>query len=345
MGLQSDFWVGLGKETNYGTAVTPNVFLFGEGGLTLAQTAVEGAGYRPGFRGIDAGRHGIGSRKVSGTIKAMDATIPGGLKTLLEAVLGTSDTTVVDAVNGPVNHYLFTPKASDYLPSYTIQQATPRLGSSTVDVATFVGCQCVSLKVSVKSGEMVGIETEWVGKDQDFTTTAAVPSWPASVDQLAFADGTIRYGTATLTGPTNAALATFSGSALAGIRELELTIKNSLDDNKPTLGSGLVAGRAAALKGSSADLISGSFTREYLDRSLIDDAVAQTLRTLVVTFTGRGPSSTAHQALEFALPNIRLTDPYTPASAGGDVGTSSHKFTGYESSSAKAVLVALRTTE
>lgn len=343
MGLQSDYWVGLGEESMPGTAVTPNVFLFGAGKLSLSVSTVDGQGYRTGYRGVDATRHTITRRQVSGSITEMDAVVPAGLKTLLEAVFGASSKSVVD-VTDSINQHLFTPATADYLPSYTIQQASPRLGSSTVDVATFSGCQCKSLKLSVKSGELVGVETEWVGRDQVFNATAAVPSWPAEVDQFGFADGVLQYGSGALTVPTSSALGEHAAAALTGVQDFEITISNALDDNAPTLGSGLVGGRPAAIEAGHADLVKGKFTREYLDRTLIDDAIAQTQRGLLVTFTGRGPSTAYPYALQFALPAAVLSAPFTPESNGGSVITSGHEFTGLQTSAA-AVLAVLRTTE
>lgn len=341
MALQSDFWVGLGKEATWGTAVTPTTFLFGTGKIALEVQTTDGKGYRPLTRAVDAARHTVTRHKVSGDVSDMDAVIPGGLKVLLEAAFGVCATGVVDATSG-IKQHLFGPLTGDCLPSYTIQQSTPRVGCGTAsDVATFAGCQCTSLKLSGKSGELLGVETSWVGKSQSFTASAGVPSYPASPDQLAFSDGVMTWG-GTVTMPTTTTLAT-GGTALLGVRSFDMEISNGLDDNEPTLGSGLYASRAAMIEGK--EFCKGSFEREYLDRSLIDDVITQTPRPVTWTFTGRGPSTTAPFLLQLFAPAVVLSSPASVEPNDAKVITQKHDFTVLQPATGAPLYAVLRTTE
>lgn len=339
MSLQSDYAVRLCEEAAYGGDETGTpVYLWAKSGIALTLDAVQGKGYRPSSRGVDAARSSVTRCKVEGDLSDMDAVLPNGLRLLMKLALGVQAGGSVVSGGTVVKHWLFSPTVDDFLGSAVIQSDIPRLGG-TLDGYRFTGCQCSELKIGAKAGELASVETSWVGKDQA-VTTAATPSFPASVDQLGFAELSIAWG-GSITAPTSTALGS-GGTALAAVRDFEATLKNDLDDNRWHAGAGVVPARAAALKGGSEDLFGGKLTREHIDRTLIDAAIARTVAPLLVTFTGRAASDGVVRALQLYAPAVRFTSPQTPESNEGDVITTGFEWQALQPASGAPLLVALR---
>lgn len=339
MSLQSDYAVRICEESAYGGAETGTpVYLWAKSGLKLTVDTAQGKGYRPSSRGVDYNRSSVTRRKVEGGLSDMDAVLPNGLRLLLKLALGVQAGGAVVDGGTLVKHWLFSPTTSDFLGSAVIQSDIPRLGG-TLDGYKFTGCQCSELKVGAKAGELASVETSWVGKDQEITT-AATPSFPAEVDQLGFADMTIAWGGA-ITAPTATALGA-GGTALDAVRDFEADLKNTLDDGRWHAGSGLVPARAAALKGGAEDLLTGKLTREHVDRTLIDAAIARTVAPLLVTFTGREASDGITRTLQMYAPAVRFTAPLTPESADGDVIATGFDWAALQPATGAPVLFALR---
>ena len=91
MGLQSDYTVGLARETTYGTTVAPTRFFEAEASLKETPETVQGSGMRPGNRVSRAAKRTIVKRSTEGEI-TLDASTRG-LGYLLAAFFGVSTST------------------------------------------------------------------------------------------------------------------------------------------------------------------------------------------------------------------------------------------------------------
>lgn len=348
MGLQSDFWTGIAPETTYGAAATPSLFWESAPKLTEKITTANGKGYRPAQRAVRGVRNTIAKRESSGDIELTAAS--SGLGRLLMAAFGVG---TVTALTGSAKQMLFTPKTTDYLPSYTLQQVAPILGS-TDQAYTFLGSQCTGLDVSSKAGEGVMVKSSWVAKEQRVDVARATPSFAASLEQFTFMGASIDLCSVSLGGtyvaPTASTLASMAlGEASAWqpqARDVSLSFKNSLDSNGFNLGStNGTRTRPAALKGGSDALATGSFTAEFVDTSLVEAARTRTDVSLILTFAGLVDIAAGIKpVLQFAMPLVRLSTD-TPTGADGDVITTKVDFTAYAPTSGEPITAVYRTLD
>lgn len=339
MTIQSDYTVGLAKETVYGTVVAPTRFFEAEATLKEKVTTAQGAGHRPGTRVARASRRAVVQRESSGDI-TLDATTVG-LGYLLNAFFGlVTNTQIAAGAAYQQNHTL---KKDDFSDSYTIQQGIPRLGG-TVDAYTYAGAQCGSLKVEAKAGAIVTVSTSWIARALSLAEAYAAPSYPAAMDLFTFVHGSIAVGGGAFTAPTTTAPAS-AGALLAEVTEVSLELSNGLDSGGFNLGGGGQRTRKAAYKGGADDAIAGSFTVEYTGRDFVDAYLDQEDLSLILGFEGPTEIATGIKPLlQFAVPLIRL-DGDLPTGNGGDVITVQHAFTGLQPASGEPIHAVYRSLD
>src|SRR5690606_7286252 len=120
---QLDASIGLKKETTYGTYATPNVFPEPVSDtLDVAITVTEGAGLRVGSRVARSARRRQSKFEPGGNIEVEAAS--SGLGVFLGAAFGAVTNTEIPVSTG-VYQQVHTPKADDFLDSYTIQKGIP----------------------------------------------------------------------------------------------------------------------------------------------------------------------------------------------------------------------------
>lgn len=323
MTLQSDYTVGLGKESTYGTGVTPTRWFEADSTLKETVTTKQGNGMRPGHRVARGDRRPVVKRESAGDI-TLDA-MSVGLGYFLAAFFGVSSTTQLGAT--PARQQVHTLKKADFADSYTVQVGIPRLGSDVTDAYTYTGAQCGQLDIEAKADDIVTVKSSWVARELHRDTAYAAPSYPAELDLFTFTGGAIALGGGEFTAPTATTLAA-AGTELATVRELSVSLNNGLDSNGFNLGGAGRRSRPAAYTGMKGDAIGGSVTVEYTDRAFVDAYLDQADLSLVVTF--EGPEEIAAgivPVLQLAVPLVRL-DGDLPQGNKGDVITVQHSLVG-----------------
>lgn len=336
MTTQLDYAVGIGKESTYGTAVTPNRFFETEGKLKGGPETTQGSGWRPSKRVNRASRNTVSRVSVSGDTE-LEATT-SGLGFLLNAALGASSSAL--AVTG-VYQQLHTLRATDPVDSFTIQEQIPLLGGGAVQPLTFTGCVVDSIEFDVKEGAAVKVKLSWMGRDVATNITAAAASYPTGDDLFTFVGGSIGLS-GTLTEPTSTAKASLSGSPAANIRDVNIKVANGLDTNGYNLGG---AGKRSRRNAVGKAPVTGKLTAEYDSNVLRDAYLAQTLLPLVLTFLGPTPIVAGeYPTLQIVLPAIRLKGEL-PTTNGGDVVTQSIDFEAFDATASQPIWVVYRTAD
>lgn len=336
MTTQLDAFVGLKKETTYGTYAAPSSFLtFTDESLEQKVMLAKAAGMRPGRRTTAASQDVVVGYDASGDITVEMASGEGGI--LWEALLGQATHTVLPSATATYQH-LYTP-AADYLPSYTIQKAIPPLGGGPLMPWTFGGMQLDQLDVDFKAGAIPTLKSTWKGQNliaaqsvaynaaTGVTTNpgAASPVYPAINELLSYVGGQILVAptaTAPVVPPTATALAT-GGTVVGQIVDGSLSFKNALDAGGITLGGGGTNTRALA---SMLGDHSGSLTAEFRDASFWGYYTGQVPLSLVLNFVGSPTGeSTYSNCVQICIPSIRLTGE-TPKIKSGSIVTQSTPF-------------------
>ncbi|QIK83110.1 phage tail tube protein [Sanguibacter sp. HDW7] len=341
MSIQSDYTVGLAKETTYGTYAVPTRFLEADATLKEAVETAQGTGMRPGKRVARASRRAIVKRVSEGEI-TLDATTRG-LGYILEAFFGTSTSTETSVGSG-VYQQVHTLSKHDFGPSYTVQQGIPRLGSMTTDAYTYLGAQCGSLSLEAAADAIVTLTSGWVARELTLEETYAAPSYPDEFDLFTFVAGGIYVGGTAFTAPTATAPAS-AGTALATVRSASVALDNGLDDNGWNLGNGGRRSRPAAYGGGRDDAVSGSFEVEYTGRDFVDAYRDQAELSMILEFQGPAEIATGeYPLLQISVPTIYL-DGDLPTGNGGDVITVSHDWTGLQGSDPEPVYAVYRSLD
>jgi tail tube protein len=340
MTLQSDYTVGLSKETTYGTYVAPTRFLEADSTLKENVTTAAGAGVRPGKRVLRGARRPIVKRECSGEI-TLDA-VSRGLGLLLNAFFGVNTVTQIGATG--VYQQVHTLKTADFSESFTVQVGIPRLGSATTDAYTYKGAQCSTLALEAAADSIITLNAGFVAKELTLAETYAAPSYPADWDLLTFVGGSIYLGGTAFVAPTTTALAS-AGTVLANVRNLSLSLDNGLDSNGFNLGGGGRRSRPAAYTGNKEDALGGSMTIEYTDRTFVDAYLAQTDLCMIANFEGPAEiSAGVKPVLQVSFPLARLNGDI-PTPNGGDVITVNHAFAGLAPASGEPVYAVYRSLD
>lgn len=339
MTTQLDCSIGMSvAETTYGTIVTPTKFFeFTDESLGREPTFLQGQGLRVASRIPRAGRRVLGKEMASG-----DFTVEAGSKglgALLMAALGAV-TSTQRAATGVYQHN-FTPAATDFLPSYTLQKGIPPLGGGATNAITFPGAVCSALDIECPNADLVTVKPTWNARNVDTVTAYAAPAYPTPIELFRFASGAITIG-GSPTGPTTTVLAT-GGTAVADIRDFKLTWDNGLDDGGFNLGG---AGKRSRKPATGVSALTGSVTAEYDSTTLRDAYLNQTDLALVLTLSGTTVIGTGSDVpgLQIYIPNIRL-EGEIPKAAGGDVITQSIDWTGLDNLSATPLTIAYVSTD
>lgn len=311
MTTQLDFSVTLGKESTYGTAVTPSRSVETEAKFKYDIKTEVGRGLRPGKNVRRLNRHVATRFEGSGDIDVDPTT--RGFGFLLNALLGQVVNTVVPASAPAVyqqNHVL--QNASDPVQSFTVQEILPTLGGVNSYPHTFLGCVFDSMELSAKEGAVLEAKFALTARELRTDVAAAATAYPAADDLFTFVHGSIGLA-GTLTEPTTTAIASLSGVAAANIADFSLSVKRNLDADGWNLGGAGLRSRAPLY---GIPEISGKMTAEYTDNTLRDAYLAQTALPLVLTFAGPIISGAHRATLQVVLPSIRLKGE-VPTSDGG----------------------------
>lgn len=309
MTTQLDFSVGLGKESTYGTPVTPTRFIESEAKLKYDVKTAQGRGLRPGKNVHRLNRHVPVHFEGSGEF-AIDVPTRG-FGFLLNALFGQVTNTLVPDTTPAVyqqNHVL--QNASDPALTFTVQEILPTLGGVTSSPHTFTGCVFDSMELSAKEGAILEAKFSVTARELLTSVAAAATSYPADDELFTFVHGAISIG-GTLTEPTSTSLASLSGTPAANIADFSLSVKRNLDGDGWNLGG---AGKRSRAPLYGVPELTGKITAEYTDNVLRDAYLQQTALALVLTFEHNTViGGTDKPTLQVVLPAVRL---------GGEVPTS-----------------------
>lgn len=339
MTTMQDCSVGLGKETVYGTGVTPTKFPeFLDESLAWNPTFVQGAGMRVGSRVARAARRGLGKQSAGGDINIEVAT--KGMGVFFEALFGAVTSTAVPGQSGVYQH-VFTPATTEPLPAYTIQKGIPTLGGGATTPMTFNGSVCKSGELSASNGDIVKLKTSWDAKEVKTDVAYAAPSYAANLELLTFIHGAIKVG-GTVVAPTSTALST-GGTVAANISDFSVSWDNKIDDKGFTFGNRGKRGRRPVTDGMAE--LKGKITAEYDSTVLRDAYLNQEQLSIVLTFqTDTVIGTSAKPTLEIVIPVVAL-EGELPKASGGQVVEQSIDFTGLDGLAGSPIYVVLVSTD
>jgi len=315
-------WLGIKKESSFGTAVTVDRFYeFNSEGTKYVKNTVVGQGLRNGGLVPRVNRRVVTTLAGEGDFEIDMQTRGMGL--LLSLATGSVPTGTL--ANGAYT-YLFTP--DDLLgDSFTTQVAVPQFGG-TLTYKTLTGCKMTNFELSVGAGDIA--KAKFSLDSKGFATgssTSAVVSY-ANVDStnlFHFAQGSITDNVST---------------TYANIKDFSLTIDNSLKTDRYNLGA---SGSKAEQIINGFRAISGKVTAEFTDTVLLDKFIADTTAGLKLTFTGATAGSTT-ELLSITIPAAKF-DGDSPMVSGPGVIEVSFGFTVYDNGSDAPFTITYRTLD
>lgn len=317
MTTQQDAQLGFKVEGTPGTPETVDTFTeFIEEDLAWMPEFVDGAGLRVGGVAKRADRHAIGKESVGGSFTT--ELYSKGHGKLFKAALGIGAS---NNISGASYQQLFTPVASDFLDSYTIQLGIPPLGGGTTLPHTFNGMVCSGFEFSQSNGSLPTIKWNWEGFGYDTSTSLETASYPASTTIFSYPHASVTIG-GSLVVPSTTALSS-GGTATSNVKEFNLTYDNGLDTNRWSFGSAGKPTRRGAVGLRSA---TGNLVAEFDSATLRDLYRNQTSTGLTYKLqTGTAISGSNYPTIEFTIPAVKFLGEL-PKTNGGDVVTLSMDF-------------------
>lgn len=264
-----DSSIGMKKQVDYNTPITVDRFYeFTAGAFKLDKAIKQGEGLRVGSRVARSARRVVPFSSTSGSLEMEACT--KGMGVLWEACMGAGASTLVST---GLYQQVFT--FADAMPCYTIQEGI--WDGSAIAAYTYAGCQVGSFSLEASEGEILKVKAEFVGKSLATATAYATPSYPTPLGLFTFAHAAFFAG-GTLTAPTDTALASATGTALAVVKSFTLNVDNALKDGPQV--SGLPTIRQPGLR-----KVSVSATVEYSGATFRDAIIAETEILMLATFT------------------------------------------------------------
>lgn len=295
MASGNDARIIVATETTYGTRATPTRAL---PVTSLALGYTYNRYYSPT---VGLGRW---ARPSIITTEGGSGTIAGDVPTTGFGYLlnGLHSNTVTPVQQGATTAYLQT-HTLDTAPtkSFTIQQQTPPVNTSTLLPLDFLGCVLGGVTFSWDPGAVLSYEFPVVTRQMKTDQTLATYTPPAAWDLLSFKGGGITVG---------------------GVLEANIvgggsfTVGYNLRDDAYALGtSGLMAKPVETDKATAE----GTFTADFNDLTNINRVVNSTIADVVMRFEGATIASTHKYALEVTIPDCAFTTPAPTVTGPGPV--------------------------
>lgn len=317
-------WLGIKKESSFGTAVTVDRFYeFNSEGTKYTKNTVVGQGLRNGGLVARANRRVVTTVAGEGDFEVDLTTRNMGL--LLSLATGAVPTGTL--ANGTYT-YLFTPTdlISD---SFTTQVCVPQYGG-TETYKTLSGCKVTNFELSVGAGDIA--KAKFSLDSKGFTTgasTSATVSYAniATSNLFHFAQGSITDNVST---------------TYANIKDFSFSVDNSLKTDRFNLGS---AGSKSEQIINGFRAITGKVTAEFTDTVLLDKFMADTTAGLKVTFEGATiGSGSDKETLSITLPACKF-DGDVPMVGGPGVVDVSFGFTVYDNGTDQPFTITYKTLD
>jgi len=315
-------WLGIKKESVFGTAVTVDRFYeFNSEGTKYVKNTVVGQGLRNGGLVARANRRVVTTLAGEGDFEVDMQTRGMGL--LLSLATGSVPTGTL--ANGAYT-YLFT--ASDLIgDSFTTQVCVPQYGG-TETYKTLNGCKMTNFELSVGAGDIAkakfSLDSRGFSSGSSTSATVAYANIATS-NLFHFAQGSITDNVST---------------TYANIKDFSLTIDNSLKTDRYNLGAG---GSKAEQIINGFRTISGKVTAEFTDTVLLDKFIADTTAGLKLTFEGATIGTTT-ELLSITLPTCKF-DGDSPMVSGPGVIDVSFGFTVFDNGTDEPFTITYRTLD
>ena len=317
-------WLGIKKESSFGTAVTVDRFYeFNSEGTKYVKNTVVGQGLRNGGLVARANRRVVTTLAGEGDFEVDIQTRGMGL--LFSLATGSVPTGTL--ANGAYT-YLFT--ASDLISdSFTTQVAVPQYGG-TLTYKTLTGCKVTNFELSVGAGDIAKAKfsLDSKGFSTGSSTSATVAYTNIATSNLFhFAQGSITDNVST---------------TYANIKDFSLTIDNSLKTDRYNLGA---AGSKSEQIINGFRTISGKVTAEFTDTVLLDKFIADTTAGLKLTFEGATIGSASDkETLSITLPACKF-DGDSPMVSGPGVIDVSFGFTVFDNGTDEPFTITYKTLD
>lgn len=326
-----DWSCGIGKESTFGTAVTPTRWLeITEAKVpTIDRGIKQGAGIRVGSRVARSARRVMTTRQAAGDVTV--ECFSKGLGLLLEACMGSGTSTVVTGATYQQVHVF-----ADALPSHTIQYGVPNY-AGTIRPLTFSGCTVSAFELGGAVGDIATLKTTWDVRNWTTATALTAPSYATGGNLFTVEDATIYSGTYT------AATATALGSAttpVSGVKDFKVSVANQIIADRFFMnGAGLKDRQLPGTRQPTVEL-----NVEYQDNTLWDALEADSELTLVISLVG-GSLSTGNETMQVAIPALKL-DGDLPEGGPDAIASQPIKLTGLDNlTAAQPMVIATRTSD
>ena len=312
--------LGIANETTFNTGVTVTRFYeFTSESLGYEKNTQVGQGLRAGGQLPRSQRRVVTTVGASGDIEIDLPT--RGLGLLLSHAMGNAPT----PTNPTAGVYLYTFTLGDvYGRSFTAQVGAPQYGG-TVTPKTVTGCKVSSFDLGVSNGGIATGRFSIDGAGFSTATSLATPSYAVNGSVFHFAQGAV----------------TVDGTAVANIREFNVSVENTLKTDRYNLGA---ADTKAEQGIDGFRKITGSVTAEFTDTTLLAKFLADTTLSLALTFTGSTIASTYKDTLSITVSAAKL-DGDTPKVAGPGVIDVTFNFEGYDDGTNAPLTVTYQTSE
>jgi len=317
-------WLGVKKESSFGTAVTVDRFYeFNSEGTKYTKNTVVGQGLRNGGLVARANRRVVTTVAGEGDFEIDLTTRNIGL--LFSLATGSVPTGTL--ANG-VYTYLFT--AQDLISdSFTTQVAVPQYGG-TLTYKTLTGCKVTGFELSVGAGDIA--KGKFTLDSKGFSTGSSTSA------TVAYAN----IGTSNLFHFAQGSITDNVSTTYANIKDFTFTVDNSLKTDRFNLGS---AGSKSEQIINGFRTISGKVTAEFTDTVLLDKFMADTTAGLKVTFEGATIGSASDkETLSITLPACKF-DGDVPMVSGPGVIDVSFGFTVYDNGTDEPFTITYKTLD
>jgi hypothetical protein len=295
-------YVGLKKETTFGTAVTVDSFI----PVRSFEPAQDPQNYYPEqIRNSRSTVHGIPMGLQNELSSEMDAE-PQSLGHFLLAALGKVTSAANAGFVGSFDH-AFVP--FNTLPSYTLE------GSDGTMIRTMAGSKLDSLSLSVEAGGdgVLTLESEWRVKSIADKVSAATPAY-TDKKPFAFHKVTVEKG----------------GSANNNLTSFEMEINNNLKDDQFALTNS----REVQSIDEGMREVSGSLEMRFKNKADYTAFMSGTSDSLKITFEGDLIGGTVKDKLVIELPKILYDGFEVPLGGADDEVMASLEFRALQDSTA-----------
>lgn len=227
-------YVGVAKETNYGTPVTPTKFIpVVKESIAASQEILAD----DSIRGRDFYSQSPGVVKVEGGFDMFVAP-ENGIGQLLLFCLGA----VESAQQGGTAAYLHTITPADDPPSFTLEK-----GMDTITGLQYPGCKIRRLTLKTVRKGKLGASVELVGKTEK-VVSLSTPSW-SNLPDLTFTQGTYKI----------------DGAANGDIIGIEVKIENALKEEEYRPQSRVISKLPVTTR-----VVNGRFDIDFVDKSQLE---------------------------------------------------------------------------